>query len=287
MMRAVLIVVGFLPFLCSAGGGMVRSKSTRVPPKGLASQEDLTTGFEGAEDLPTIKATKVTTAISSSGAVPKAGSSGPTFDKDGSEEHPNVVDSIPHNYDTNAPEADDSGSSIPMLLFLCCGAGCVAWMYTTQEKRNEAKDKAGAMMQMLQPLVQDAMGAIGEVVKTAGHASNAAANAAGSAQWKLAGMQSSYQKVSSRDDDELINEEPEEVDEYANAAAGMESQFMDYEDEPEDVPNLVEHAPPPLDLFADNAPIEPPLLDFPSTEPQTLDSLGLVDTESNNLDLGF
>lgn len=285
MMRAVFLAVASLaslPVLCNAGGGMVRSKSSRVPPKGLASQEDLSTGYDGAQDLPTVKATKVTTAISSS-AVVKAGASGPTFGGDDStEEHPNVVDTIPHNYDTSLVGADDSGSSLPMLLFLVCGGGCVAWLYTTPEKRNEAKDKADSVMRLLGPMVQEAMGAIGEVVKTAGHAQNALNGA--SVHLRAAGLQSSYQKVGSHDDDELIKDEPKEEDPYANAAAGMESMFQDMDDEDQDVPTLVEQAPPPLDLFTDN--MAAPLLDFAGSEPMTLDSLGLVDTE-NKVDLGL
>lgn len=269
---------------------MVRSKSNRKVPKHLDDQKGLTTGFEGAEDLPTMKpsAIKVSTAITSS-AVAKAGSSGPTFDKDESfSEHPNVVETIPHNYDTNPVEMNNSGSSLPMLLFLACGAGCVAWMYASQQKKQEAKDKMGAFMQMFGPLVQDAMAAIGEVVKTAGQAQTRARHVAGSASFPARAAESlfkpsGYQKVvGSEDDDELVNDQPEEYDPYANAAAGMEEHLL--EDQQEDVPNLVEQAPP-LDLFADN--VGPPLDLLADSEPQTLDSLGLVDTEKNSLDLGF
>jgi hypothetical protein len=281
---------------------MVRSKATRKPPKGLASQEDLTTGFEGAEDLPTVKATKVTTSITSGGQVPKAGSSGPTFDKDdGSSDHPNVVDTVPYEKDYEIPVVDDSGSGIPMFLFIVCGAGCVAWVYMNDNRRNEVKDKAGAVMQMMGPLVQDAMAAMTEVMKTAGQAQLAARNAANaaansSAHLRAVGMQSSYQRVGSSDnDDDLMQEEPEAHDPYANPAAGMESSFLDEAcmDEPEDAPALIQQAPP-LDLFADS-PAPPPALDLlnealNNSEPQTLDSMGLLDTEnaeSSTLDLGF
>merc|ERR1719387_3175947 len=100
MMRIVLAVAS-LAVLCSAG--VVRSKASRQPPKGLATQQDLSTGFDGAEDLPPLKSTKVSTAITSS-AVVKAGSSGPSFDHaENSEEHPNVVDTIPYERDYEIP----------------------------------------------------------------------------------------------------------------------------------------------------------------------------------------
>eukprot|EP00746_Dinoflagellata_sp_MGD_P070385 gnl/MRDRNA2_/MRDRNA2_28828_c0_seq1.p1 gnl/MRDRNA2_/MRDRNA2_28828_c0~~gnl/MRDRNA2_/MRDRNA2_28828_c0_seq1.p1 ORF type:complete len:274 (+),score=75.69 gnl/MRDRNA2_/MRDRNA2_28828_c0_seq1:85-906(+) len=251
MMRVALLLVVSMPTVCSAGAAMVRSKSSRQPPKGLATQEDLSTGFDGAEDLPTVKATKVGTTVSSS-TVAKAGASGPTFDKDDSSaDHPNVVDTIPHNYDTNPIESEESGSSIPMFLFIACGGGAVAWLYASDQKRQEAKDKASAAMQLVEPLVRDAMNAMGEATKAAGQAqrhvqtiSNAATNA--SVHLRATGLQPGYKKMGS-DDDELLQEEVQEPDPCANPAMGLDY-FMD--EEPEEVPNLVEQAPP-LDLFAD------------------------------------
>jgi len=297
MMR-IAILVAFMTIRCDAER-MVRTKSSgQVVAKKLSTQQDMSTGFNGAEDVPTVqqtkgkaplgvatkvKATHVKATMSYHGAVPKAGEGGPSFDKvDDSHDHsPNVIDSIPHN-------TDDSGSSIPMFLFLACGGSCVAWLYVSEQKRSEAKNKAGAMMQMMTPLVQDAMRAIGAAANMSSVAREAAANM-GSTARQAAGLNgTSYQRVSSEDNDELLEEEPEEEDPYANPSAGMESAFVD--DELEQVPDLMEQPPPPLDLFADN--IVPPVsLDFTSgSEPQTLDSLGLLDTETsenNKFDLGF
>jgi len=276
MMRIVLVVASLVG-LCSAGvqrSGVVRSKEMRVPPKGLATQEDLATGFNGAQDLPTMEKVKVETDIKQS-VVVKAGDSGPSFDHDeNSSDHPNVVDSIPYEKhdDFEIPVLTDSGSSIPMFLFLVCGGSVVAWLYTTEQRRTEVKDKAGAVMQMFGPLVQDAMAAMG--------VASAAANS----------LHSSYKKVGSDDEDDLMRDEHKEEDPY-NPSAGMESQFLDRS---EDAPDHVEQGGPPLDLFADGCTVPPPALDLfdpnEASEPQTLDSMGLLDTdntESNKFDLGF
>lgn len=244
-MHVTLLLVACVPILCSAGphAGVVRSKSNRKPPRGLATHEDLTMGFNGAEDLPPVKAAKVNTAVSSS-IVAKAGPLGPNFDHgdSSSEDQPLVVDSIPHNYQKNPVDADDSGSNIPMFLFLACGGGAVAWLYASEQKREGAKDKASAVMQLLEPMVRDAMTAIGEGVKLAGAANNAAVNL------RAAGLRHSYQKVG-QEEDELLDEEPE--DPCTNPASGL-----DIDDEPEEVPTLVQQAAP-LDLFTDNPPLEP------------------------------
>jgi len=116
----------------------------------------------------------------------------PSFTKDeGSGDDPNIVETIPYA---------NSEISMSMLPFLACAAVMMVWI-TLKEQRK--KSKADGVKGMMAPLVQDAMGAIGEVTRATGKAQMQA----------QAALQSSFQKVGS-EYDELLNDEPEKKDEY-------------------------------------------------------------------------
>jgi hypothetical protein len=271
MMHLSFIINTLMITSCAGAATMVRSKGKYGTPRIAPEDKTMTTGFSNAEDLPTLAENgKANTALSAS-TVAKAGASGPSFSsEDGNGEHPNVVDKMA--YDTQNSTEQSQSSSLPMFLFLACGSGAIAWMYASEEKRSQAKDKANAAMHMLGPLVQEAVGAVGIAMQGASSATNAVRHTSIHSRFL---QQSSYQRVSCDDDDLIAEDEEDELDDGCNLAAGIEESFIDQmaEDELlEDVPQLMEVQPPPLDLFDAAAPAldvtandlsnQPSLLDF-------------------------
>jgi len=218
----------------------VTTASGAVQPaiKKAAEDKTLDTGFNNAEDLPTVKNPKqISVGADTKSSTPaKAGASGPSFHSDDSNsEHPNVVDA-PFQYDTQQTgggEPAEGGSSLPMLLFLACGGAAIAWMYTTEQSRNQAKDKANSAMQMFGPLVNEAMGAVGPALQAATSAVGLVKNT--SIHTRFA-VPSFPQKAVSNDDDDLMADDDGEhakaSDPYSDPSAGMN--FFD--DEPEVLP---------------------------------------------------
>lgn len=270
MMRLSLIVAALMVTFCAGERvkQVVRNKHFqgihRIAPEDLKA---MTTGFSNSEDVPTLAEKGKVNSATSVSTVTKADASGPSFSsEDDREEHPNVVDKF--QYDTQNSIADQSESSIslPMLLFLACGAAAITWTYASEEKRSEAKDKANSAMQMVGPLVQEAVGALSIAMQGASAASNVARHTSIHSRFL---QQSSYQQVGSDDQDDLMAEDDEhELDDRCNLAAGIEESFVDT-DMPEEVPQLMQ-VKPPLDLLDDSAPA--PLLDFgvPAQTPDLL-----------------
>jgi len=254
-------------------------------PKPAKEDKTMETGFNGAvEDLPTIANPKQITVetTKTSSTVAKAGASGPSFHSDDSnEEHPNIVDKI--QYDTQASSGGDaeSGSNFSMFLILACFGGVIAWVKTSEQNRSLAKDKASSALGMVGPLVQEAMGAMGTVKDLSGSLNGHFKNA--SFHTRLFEQAPHQRDNTSGDDAELIADD----DAIRRAMAMAESS---YDDDSSQVPSLVQHAPA-LDLFNDSQPAPVPLdllandIGMQQNQQQTLDSLGLLDTDPDDFEL--
>jgi len=276
MSSVALIIGALMSTSCSANNvGLVRSKGTRTSYQvaGEVHMNGKTISNFAQDGIGRIAmegkagATKLdfSAAISAS-SVPtvhsRSDTEGPSFD---SHDHHDDYPIITHKVDSTAQrerakqssglaEEEESGSSIPMFLFMACGGAVIGWVYMTAQSR---KDKASALSGMFAPLVQDAMGAIGIASK-----------------W-----QSSYQRVGKDDrmddlmdddhdagaKDRSLGEQPMNVDLPA---------AVDVDDEPEQAPALIPQISASDLLAADD-------------EPDTLDSLGLLDTDSLSFTEGF